>query len=136
MATRNYGRAGTTYVNPIACKGGPKYSPGEIIMIGADGYAKQGVAEDGDLPGGVCERYLDTTGASDGQFSLSVEYGGDYVEVDNSTGADAVLITDYNAPVYTLDVNSVSRLSSGKSKLGIFKGFNASGRVRVQVLPN
>ena len=112
------------------------FATGEIIMIDASGYATPGSTATGQLPGGLCDTPLDASASSAGDLKVNVVSQGDWVEVDNSTGADAVLATDYNAPVYTLDRNAVSRLSAGKSKLGIFKGFSANGRVRVQIRPN
>lgn len=135
MATRNYAKAGDTIVKGFLAKSGLTFAPGEIVMM-RSGYAVRGSTAVGDTPAGVCETKLDTTGAADGDLKVGAEYGGYYVEVDNSTGADAVLATDDNQPVYTLDANAVSRLSAGKSKLGLFKGFSASGRVRVFIQPN
>lgn len=136
MAVRNYQRAGNTIVKRAPAKGSVAFAMGEILMINISGYVIRGTATTGLLPFGVCANPLDTTGAADGDLQVQGEYGGYYVEVDNSTGADAILATDQNLPVYTLDANSVSRLSAGKSKLGIFKGFSASGRVRVYIEPN
>lgn len=136
MAVRNYQRAGDTIVKRAPAKGSVTFAMGEILMINTSGYVVRGTTATGLLPFGVCANPLDTTGASDGDLKVQGEYGGYYVEVDNSTGADAVLATDENLPVYTLDANAVSRLSAGKSKLGIFKGFSASGRVRVLIAPN
>ena len=136
MAVRNYQRAGDTIVKRAPAKGSVTFAMGEILMFNASGYVIRGTATTGLIPFGVCANPLDTTGASDGDLQVQAEYGGYYVEVDNSTGADAVLATDQNLPVYVLDANAVSRLSAGKSKLGIFKGFSASGRVRVLIAPN
>lgn len=135
MGTRNFTRAGDNITQALAAKGSMVFSPGEIIMM-RSGVAVRGSTATGDTPAGVCEGKLDTTGASDGDLKVNVVYGGYYVEVDNGTGADAVLSTDYNQPVYTLDANAVSRVSTGKSKFGIFKGFSPEGRVRVYVMPN
>ncbi len=135
MSTRNYQRAGDVIRKPIVAKGGVTFASGEILMLDSSGYIVRGVTATGQTPAGVCALAQSTVGAADGELTVQADYGGDYVEVDNSTGSDAVLITDFNQPVYTLDANAVSRLSSGKSKLGLFKGFSASGRVRVQILP-
>lgn len=137
MATRNYQKAGQTIVMSFPAKGSvTMFAFGEILMLDSSGYVVRGTTATGQTPAGVCPAPLSTVGAADGDLSVEAEYGGYYVEVDNSTGADAVLLTDINQPVYTLDANAVSRLSAGKSKLGVFKGFSASGRVRVQILPN
>lgn len=136
MSARNFAEAGPgTVTQPIGAKGSNTFNFGEIVMVDSGGYAVPGSTATGQLPGGVCAEKIDTTGAADGELSVKITYKGDYVEVDNSTGADALLETDYNKPVYTLDRNAVSRLSAGKSKFGIFKGFSASGRVRVLVDP-
>lgn len=136
MATRNYQRAGQTIVERFPAKASVNFAVGEIIMLDSSGYAVQGSTATGQKPAGVCARYINTTGAQDGDLPVEAEYGGYYVEVDNSTGSDAVLATDTNKPVYTLDANAVSRISTGKSLFGVFKGFSASGRVRVYVCPN
>jgi hypothetical protein len=135
MATRNFQQAGETVTKRWPAKGSVSFNPGEIIMM-RSGYAIRGATATGDTPAGVCTDRLDTAGATDGQLTVNAVYGGYYVEVDNSTGADAVLATDENQPVYTLNENAVSRLSAGKSKLGLFKGFSADGRVRVFIQPN
>lgn len=136
MAARNFAEAGPgTVTQPIGAKGGQLFDFGEIVMVDTGGFAVPGATAVSQLPGGVCAEKIDTTGAADGALTVKITYKGDYVEVDNSAGADAVLATDYNKPVYTLDRNAVSRLSAGKSKFGIFKGFSASGRVRVLVDP-
>ena len=135
MAQRNYFSEGNTVVDPVSAAV-DTFATGEIVMINSSGYAAHGATATGQLPGGICTESLDASAASAGELSVKVISQGDWIEVDNSTGADAVLITDYNAPVYTLDRNAVSRLSAGKSKLGIFKGFSANGRVRVQIRPN
>jgi hypothetical protein len=137
MSTRNFQEAGETNVQRFPAKGSVTvFAFGEIIMLDATGFGVRGSTAVGQLPAGVCKRQLSTVGAADGDLNVEAVYGGDYVEVDNSTGLDAVLLTDRNQPVYTLDANAVSRLSAGKSKLGVFKGFSANGRVRVQILPN
>lgn len=126
---------GQTVTDPVSADA-QTFAIGEIAMINASGYATPGATATGQLPGGLVDTTLDASASNAGDLKVNLVSQGDWVEVDNSSGADAVLITDYNAPVYTLDRNSVSRVSSGKSKLGIFKGFSANGRVRVQIRPN
>lgn len=135
MSIRNPGEAGNTITQPFPAAV-QLFRVGEIVMIDSSGYATPGATATGQLPGGVVATPCDNSGGSAGDLSVNVTYGGYFVEVDNGSGADAVLATDRNAPVYTLDRNAVSRVSSGKSKLGIFKGFSPSGRVRVLVSPN
>ena len=135
MAVRNFMSEGQTVTDPVPAAV-QTFATGEIVMIDASGYATPGATATGQLPGGVCEQPLDASGTSAGDLKVNVISQGDWIEVDNSTGADAVLSTDYNAPVYTLDRNAVSRLSAGKSKLGISKGLTLAGRVRVQIRLN
>ena len=135
MAVRNFMSEGQTVADSVAADA-QAFLTGEIAMINSSGYATPGATATGQLPGGIVDTPLDASAAAAGDLKVVLSSQGDWHEVDNSTGADAVLVTDYNAPVYTLDRNAVSRLSAGKSKLGICKGITPTGRVRVQIRPN
>ena len=136
MATNNYNSAGVTNVRPVPMKAGVSFKRGEIVEIDSSGYAVPGAAAADHRPSGVAFKDASNVGGANGENTVDVEFGGDWIAVLNSSGADAVLITDQDAPVYTYDANSVSRLSAGKSKLGIFKGFGAGGAVRVYINPS
>lgn len=137
MAIRNIVEAGPTNVIPgVPVKGTTRIWQGEIVQKdNVTGYCEPGSVATGKTGMGQAVKTVDNLSGADGDLGVDIIHGGHSLEFDNSSGADAVLITDIGSDVYINGANSVSRLSAGKSKLGKCVGFSPSGGVRVYVNP-
>lgn len=137
MAIRNITESGKTQVLVgLPIKGATTINQGEIIVKdNVTGYVEVGSVATGKTCLGLAPKTHDNATGADGAALATSVYGGDYVVMENSTGADKVLTTDMFSTVYINGANKVSRLSAGKSAAGKCVGFEPSGDVRVLVLP-
>ena len=88
---------------------------GGIAVLNA-GYAAPGSATTGLVAVGIFQKTVDNTGGADGAVTVPVRAG--VFVLENATSTDACAQAQAGTDIYVLDDQTVTKTSSGHSKVG------------------
>lgn len=106
----------------LPLKANTKIWKGAMVAVDATGFIVNVTAATGLTCIGVAMRTVDNTGGADGAKSIQVE-SGMFPMTNSTTASDDVRRQEIGSPVYGVDNQTVGRIATGRSVVGVLHSF-------------